>query len=208
MQPEKTQENPAEEALPEIEIKPGEEPLPAPPKASELSPESRRRVLLAILFASPEALAPTRLAEAAGFTLGETRATMEELKAWLAQAQLPFRVEEIGGGFRLLSLPEFDPYVRRLQGVRRQDRLSQAALETLAIVAYRQPIIKAEIEAIRGVQVGPILRTLIDKKLVKVAGRAEVPGRPLQYGTSQSFLDRFGLKSLEELPTLEELKQS
>lgn len=208
MQPEETQQNPAEEALPEIEVKPGEEPLPAPPKAGELSPEQRRRVLLSILFASPEALGPTRLAEAAGFTLGEMRAALEDLRGWLETTQLPFRVEEIGGGFRLLSLPEFEPYVRRLQGVRRQDRLSQAALETLAIIAYRQPIIKAEIEAIRGVQVGPILRTLSDKKLVKVAGRAEVPGRPLQYGTSQSFLDRFGLKSIEELPTLEELKQS
>lgn len=208
MESEKTQENPAEAALPEVEIKPGEEPLPAPPKGSELSAEQRRRVLLAILFASPEALGPTRLAEASGFTLGEMRESLAELRSWMEQSQLPFRIEEMGGGFRLLSLPEFDNYVRRLQGVRRQDRLSQAALETLAIVAYRQPIIKAEIEAIRGVQAGPLLRTLIDKKLVKVAGRAEVPGRPLQYGTTSAFLDRFGLKSLEELPTLEEFKQS
>ena len=85
--------------------------------------------------------------------------------------------------------------------------MTPAALETLAIVAYRQPVIRAEIEAIRGVQVGPMLRALLDRKLIRVLGRADVPGSPLQYGTTQTFLDRFGLKSIRDLPSLKEFKQ-
>ena len=197
-----------EEDLTTVEVAPGEAPASAPPPASELDPRERRRIVLSLLFASPDPLPTTRLAEAAGLTLGHLRETVAEIREWLRREPLPFQVEEVGGGFRLLSAPEMEPYIRRLERVRRPDRLSQAALETLALIAYRQPLIKAEIEAIRGVQVGPMLRTLIEKRLVKVLGRAKVPGRPLQYGTTPSFLDRFGLRALEELPTLEELRQS
>jgi segregation and condensation protein B len=96
-------------------------------------------------------------------------------------------------------------FVAALRGEQKKERLSAAALETLAIVAYRQPVTKAEIEAMRGVQAGPILRTLLDRRLVRVTGRAPVPGRPLQYGTTKEFLDRFQLASLKDLPTVEEL---
>ena len=197
-----------EEDLPTVELTPGGVPEALPTPAAELDPVQRRRVVLALLFASPDALSLTRLAEAAGLSLSEARNSLEEIRSWIEEQKLPFQAEEMGGGFRLLSLKEFEPYVRRLQKVRKQDRLSQPALETLAIVAYRQPIIKAEVEAIRGVQVGPILRSLIEKRLIKVEGRAKVPGHPLQYATTQNFLDRFGMKNLEELPTLQELKQS
>jgi segregation and condensation protein B len=95
--------------------------------------------------------------------------------------------------------------VKRLFVDRTSERISPAALETLAVVAYRQPVTKAEIEAIRGVQVGPILRTLVDRGLAKVVGRADVPGHPLQYGTTKSFLDRFGLSGLDDLPRDSEL---
>ena len=98
------------------------------------------------------------------------------------------------------------PYIQRLRAIKKAERLSPAALETLAVVAYRQPVMRAEIEAIRGVKVGPVLRTLLEHRLVRVAGRADVPGRPLQYGTTREFLERFGLASLDDLPSVRELK--
>ena len=116
-----------------------------------------------------------------------------------------FELREVGGGWRLYVREEFDDLVSDFVGTQAPSRLSQAALETLAIVAYRQPVTKAEVEAVRGVQAGPILRTLVDRGLVRVTGRAEVPGAPLEYGTTKDFLDRFGLGSLEELPRDAEL---
>ena len=111
----------------------------------------------------------------------------------------------LAGGFQILSTPEMGATIQRLFQSRRTERISAAALETMAVVAYRQPVTKAEIEAIRGVQAGPILRTLVERGLVRVLGRADVPGHPLQYGTTRDFLDRFGLGSLEELPRDAEL---
>ena len=105
-----------------------------------------------------------------------------------------------------MTLPEVFPYLKRLKKVKKAERLSPAALETLAVVAYRQPVMRAEIEAIRGVKVGPTLHTLLEHKLVDVVGRADVPGRPLQYGTTQHFLDRFGVGSLKDLPSVKEFK--
>src|SRR5262249_12854253 len=99
------------------------------------------------------------------------------------------------------------PYLQRLRGVKRLEKLSPAALETLAVIAYRQPVMRSEIEAIRGVKAGPMLRTLLQHKLVKVTGRADVPGRPIQYGTTQQFIEGFGLSSLQELPSVKEFKQ-
>ena len=101
---------------------------------------------------------------------------------------------------QILSAPALGDVVQRLFKARKAERVSAAALETLSVVAYRQPVTKAEIEAIRGVQAGPILRTLIDRGFVRVAGRADVPGHPLQYGTTKLFLDRFGLEGLGDLP--------
>jgi segregation and condensation protein B len=105
-----------------------------------------------------------------------------------------------------MSGSETFPYLQRLRGVKKLERLSPAALETLAVIAYRQPVMRSEIEAIRGVKAGPMLRTLLHHKLVKVTGRAEVPGRPLQYGTTPQFLERFGIASLQDLPSIKEWK--
>ena len=107
---------------------------------------------------------------------------------------------------RLLTLPEVFPYLKRLRKVKKAERLSPAALETLAVIAYRQPVMRAEIEAIRGVKVGPTVRTLLEHKLIDIVGRADVPGKPLQYGTTQHFLDHFGLPSLKDLPSVKEFK--
>ncbi len=171
----------------------------APPR--EVSNEVLATEVAALLFASPDPLSPGRLAELLGRPEpARVRAAIEELARRLEAAGLPVRPRLIAGGWQLLTVPEADEIVARLARERRTERLSAAALETLAVVAYRQPVTKAEIEAIRGVQAGPILRSLVDRGLIHVTGRAEVPGHPLQYGTTREFLVRFGLSSLEDLP--------
>ena len=106
-----------------------------------------------------------------------------------------------------MTRPEYEGYIAPLAGTPRQARLSQPALETLAVIAYRQPLSRAEIEAVRGVAVGGVLETLVDRGIIQVAGRADVPGRPLIYETTPYFLQHFGLNSLDELPNVEELKR-
>ncbi len=170
-------------------------------RAVEVDDEELLRRLSALVFASPEPLSMGRLGELLDRP-GEPRlrAAIEELGRRLAASGLPIEVQEIAGGFLFLTAPAMGPTIARLAERRRSERLSGAALETLAIVAYRQPVTKSEIEAIRGVQAGPILRTLVDRGLVKVTGRADQPGHALQYGTTRDFLDRFGLASLADLP--------
>ncbi|HMN96788.1 MAG TPA: SMC-Scp complex subunit ScpB [Phycisphaerales bacterium] len=122
------------------------------------------------------------------------------------QTNRPFRVEAVAGGHRMLTLPRFAPLVERLRGERSLARLSQAALETLAIVAYRQPILRAELEAIRGVACGEVLRGLLERRLIRITGRAEIIGRPMLYGTTREFLQTFGLSALDDLPRAAELR--
>ena len=116
-----------------------------------------------------------------------------------------FRVEEISGGYRLMTCPEHAPVVAAMHRSRATTRLSKPALETLSIIAYRQPITRAELESIRGVACGEVVRTLMDRRLVKITGRAEELGRPMLYGTTRQFLDTFGLASVKDLPKPEEL---
>jgi len=116
-----------------------------------------------------------------------------------------FRIEEVAGGFRVMILADMAQAVAAFQSARASHRLSRAAMETLAIIAYRQPITRAQLEAIRGVGCGEVLRTLLERQLVGVTGRAEELGRPLLYGTTKQFLDLFGLKSIKDLPSPEEL---
>ncbi|MDF1808457.1 MAG: SMC-Scp complex subunit ScpB [Phycisphaerales bacterium] len=116
-----------------------------------------------------------------------------------------FRIEEVSGGFRLMTRPEHASVVASMHRSRSTSRLSKPALETLSIIAYRQPITRAELESIRGVACGEVVRTLMDRRLVKITGRAEELGRPMLYGTTRQFLDTFGLASLKDLPKPEEL---
>jgi segregation and condensation protein B len=118
-----------------------------------------------------------------------------------------FRIERIAGGLQMLTLPQYNGYLKKLLRARDDSKLSPAALETLAIVAYKQPVIRTDIEAIRGVACGEVLRSLMVKGLVKIVGRAEIIGRPMQYGTTRKFLEIFGLNSLKDLPSIEELKR-
>ena len=116
-----------------------------------------------------------------------------------------FRIESVAGGRQVMTLPAFGPVVARLKGVREQGRLTQAALETLAIIAYRQPILRADLESIRGVACGEVLRSLMERRLVKIVGRADEVGRPMLYGTTTEFLKQFGIGKLDELPNAKEL---
>ena len=164
------------------------------------------RALEALLFSSTEALSLDRLEKATGLDRPQVKAALEELGRTLEEEGRPYSLAPVGRGWRLLTRPEFHPLIATLKGIKRQEGLSKAALETLAVVACRQPIMRAEIEDIRGVQCGPMLRALLERKLLRVAGRAQVPGRPLLYGTTRLFLDKFGLGDLKELPTLREFK--
>ena len=117
-----------------------------------------------------------------------------------------FQIEEIAGGYQLFTKPEYYEWVAKLRKKSGETKLSQASLETLAIIAYKQPILRADLESIRGVQSGQIIRLLMEKDLVKVIGRDESLGHPLLYGTTKKFLEYFGLKDLQDLPKIEELE--
>jgi segregation and condensation protein B len=158
-------------------------------------------ILESLLFAAHESLSAQRMARAIGHVKAERVSRgLEKLQQRYEEQRSPLMLTEIAGGWRLVTRPEFAPFLARLFSRAEKERLSSAALETLAIVAYRQPATRAEIEAVRGVQAGPVLKLLQERRLVKMVGRAEVVGRPLQYGTTRKFLDHFGLASLEELP--------
>ena len=161
------------------------------------------KIVEAILFSSSEPLA---LAKLSGVLEGvdgrDVRKALAALNEEYEREGRAFFIQEIGGGFQLMTRPEYAPWVDKLQKVERKSKLTQAALETLALIAHKQPITRAEIEAIRGVQCGDVLRSLIEKRLVKIAGRKDAPGRPLLYGTTRFFLEHFGLGSLEDLNKL------
>lgn len=160
----------------------------------------------AVVFASDTPLTAARIAQVAEIPLRQVKRAVERLNAKYDQGRSAFRVETIAGGYQMLTLPEYHDVLGRLLRVRSESRLTQAALETLAIVAYRQPVLRADVEAIRGVACGEVLRGLMEKNLIKIVGRAEVLGRPMLYGTTRRFLEVFGLANLEDLPKVEELR--
>ncbi len=157
--------------------------------------------LEAIFFLSREPLGSRKLARLAGLADGtKARTLVRTLNRRYDAEGGAFRVEEVAGGFQLLTRTKFAPWLRRLHAGGGDVRLSAPALETLAVVAYRQPVLRAEIEAIRGVQCGELLRQLIERELVRIVGRSEELGRPLLYGTTRQFLQLFGLRQIEDLP--------
>ena len=136
----------------------------------------------------------------------QVRDAIDALNIRYAADGRTFRIESVAGGRQLMTLPAFGPIVARLKGVREQGRLTQAALETLAIVAYRQPLLRADLESIRGVACGEVLRSLMERRLVKIVGRADEVGRPMLYGTTTEFLKQFGIGKLDDLPNAKDLK--
>lgn len=137
----------------------------------------------------------------------EVAAALRELGAEYEEQQRGFRLVESGAGWKAVTTPDAVPWVRQLFPENRPARLSPSALETLAIVAYRQPITRADIEAVRGVNVDGVMQTLLERGVIRITGRADVPGRPLLYGTTEFFLEHFGLRTLDELPNCAELRR-
>ncbi len=161
----------------------------------------------AVLLACDKPLTPARIALALGLD-EEGSQRVKDAAAGLNEAYekegRSFRIEHVAGGLRVMTLPEFATAVAAIRGMRDSGRLSKAAIETLAIIAYRQPVTRAELESIRGVACGEVARTLLDRRLVEITGRAEELGRPMLYGTTKRFLETFGLATLKELPPVEE----
>ena len=137
----------------------------------------------------------------------EVALAMRELHEEYAEQQRGFCLVESAAGWKVVTTPESAPWVRQLFPENRPARLSPSSLETLAIIAYRQPLTRADIEAVRGVNVDGVMQTLLERGVIRITGRAEVPGRPLLYGTTEFFLEHFGLRSLDELPNCEELRR-
>jgi len=164
------------------------------------------RTIEALLFAAEEPLAVREMARAAGSDSATVRKILPTIKAAYDTQRRPWDLVEIGGAYRLFTRSEFFPAIQRLKNQTAQRKLTQAALETLALIAYRQPIGRAEIESVRGVGAGPVLRVLLEKKLIQISGRGSGLGQPLLYGTTDFFLEHFGLKSIQELPKPGELK--
>ena len=169
--------------------------------------ERKKQILEALILASGEPISAQRLA---GIVPDLSPAGVRELvrelgEAYAAQGHA-FEIWEVAGGYQLRSRPEYAGYLRQLHK-ERPLRLSRAALETLAVIAYKQPVTRAEVEQVRGVEAGPVLRSLVERKLVRIAGHREVPGRPLLYATTGRFLEVFGLRKLEDLPTLREIEE-
>src|SRR4029079_2366144 len=125
----------------------------------------------------------------------------------LAQDNRGIHLVKLAGGYRLVTKAEYAPWLKRLDKAKAAQKLSRSALEALAIIAYKQPLVRAEIEDIRGVETSGVLRTLLERKLVRIVGRKEVPGRPIMYGTTKFFLEHFGLQDLSQLPPLREFKE-
>ena len=171
---------------------------------AELTVES---VVEAVLFASDEPLSPARLANIVETDTKQVRKHIENLNEKYKTNGNAFRIEQIAGGCQMLTLSPFNHWLKKLLRVRGDGKISAAAMETLAIIAYKQPVIRADIEVIRGVAAGEVIRSLAYKGLVKIVGRAEVLGRPMLYGTTKKFLEVFGLNTLKDLPKIEELKK-
>jgi segregation and condensation protein B len=164
------------------------------------------QIVEAVLFASDAPLTADEIARADEMLdEDQVQDALAQLAAEYDDAARAFQVVELAEGYQLLTRPEFDPYLERFDNVPRPSRLSGPSLETLAIIAYRQPIGRLEIEYIRGVGASGVIRTLQDRRLIDVVGRAEGLGRPLLYGTTRHFLEHFGFRSLEDLPRPEEL---
>lgn len=167
-----------------------------------------KRIIEALVFASEKPLPINEIKDVLeDVDSRKIRTFLEELKEEYQQHNHSFRLAEVAGGFQFYTDPAYANWLKKLYKTRHAERLTSPGMETLAIVAYRQPITRAEIEAIRGVNVDGVVKTLLDRKLIKILGRKEVIGRPIIYGTTQKFLEYFGLSDTAQLPKLEEFTE-
>nr|WP_245523317.1 SMC-Scp complex subunit ScpB [Syntrophotalea carbinolica] len=165
-----------------------------------------KAIIEALLFAAPGPVRLEQLALAADADPARVAPLLAELETEYLRAGRGFVLVELAEGYQLRTRPEHAEWVRRLHSSR-PTRLSRAALEALAIIAYQQPVTRADIDYLRGVDSGGVVKSLLDKRLVRIVGKKDVPGRPLLYGTSREFLEFFGLRSLSDLPTLKEFTE-
>jgi len=173
-----------------------------------LDRDQTKQAMHALLFVSDKPISANRIAEILGDIDSEiVKSLLEELKTEINNNNLPYILKEIAGGYQLLVRPLFAPFVRKLLQTKKTRRMSPALLETLAIIAYKQPITRIEVEAIRGVSVAHAFEQLQERNLIRVCGVSELPGRPKLYRTTDEFLSMFGLNSLQDLPNVEELKE-
>lgn len=172
-----------------------------PLDTNELKP-----IVESLVFAAEAPLRAERIAEAVDVDRGAVVQVLRELEEEYRQSRRGFVLSEVAGGFQFRTRPEHAEWVRRLSRTR-PFRFSRAAMETLAIIAYRQPITRAEIEYLRGVDSGGVLKTLLDRHLVRILGKRDIAGRPMIYGTTREFLELFGLRDLSALPTLKEFSE-
>jgi segregation and condensation protein B len=164
-----------------------------------------KAILEGLIFVSETPLTVDRMKEVLGAQKRDLQRLLSEMVEDYRASSRGFLLAEVAEGFQFRTRPEHADWIRKLKKAKTA-ALSQPALETLAIVAYRQPVVRMDIEKIRGVDSGGVLRTLLERKLVKIIGKKDVPGKPLVYGTSRRFLEVFGLKDLSELPTLKDLE--
>lgn len=195
-----------ETSTPEAPLRAEIEPQDGAVEESEASdaaeaPATDVMALEALLFATHSPLTAGRLAELLDLpTTKPVQSAIRQLNQTYAESGRAFRIEQVAGGYQMLTLPEHGPRIKKLYQRETDSKLTKAALETLAIIAYKQPILRADVEAIRGVACGETIRSLMEKHLVKIDGRAEEPGRPILYGTTKRFLEVFGLNSVKDLP--------
>lgn len=184
-------------------------------KSQKVSVEARsvrdeaeaKRVIEAILFTASKPVTSAELKRSLShFGAAKIEQMVRELQSEYERDGRSFRIQEIAGGFECSTDPKYAPWILKLELQRKAKQATQSALETLAILAYKQPITRAEIEDLRGVDVSGVLSTLADRGLIKIVGKKEVPGRPFLYGTTEKFLEHFGLKSIQNLPDISEIR--
>lgn len=175
--------------------------------AEPIEPAKAKQIIEALLFASSRPMTIAEIRKVMkSFRPGEIDKMAQELKTEYETNRRGFEIREIAGGYEVVTRKEFAPWLLKLEIQKKAKQATQSALETLAILAYKQPVTKAEIEALRGVDVTGVLDTLVGRGLIKIVGKKEVPGRPFLYGTTEKFLEHFGLKSLADLPNMDEIK--
>lgn len=198
-------------------VRPGNAVLPAairfridplePPSDDPLGRDAELARLEAVLMMADEPLTARRLADVASLDgVDQVRRFLDRLRALLDQEGSAFQIEEIAGGYQLLTRPAYRTWLLRLKQTGHELRLTPAAMETLAVIAYKQPVMRAEVEVVRGVACAELIRHLMEKGLVRITGRHDSLGRPQLYGTTKKFLQAFGLNSLKDLPEVEALK--
>lgn len=194
---------------PPIEVSAGGAAPGTSAKSQDGAPPDVLGAVEAVLLTLDRPVTAGKVAEALGMGVEDggakgVKKAIEALNQQYEATGRAFRIEQVAGGYRVMTLPAFAPAVAKFQAARSSARLTRAGLETLAVIAYRQPVTRAQIEAIRGVACGEVLRNLLERRLISIVGRAEELGRPMLYGVSRQFLQMFGLSSVKDLPAVED----